>query len=80
MPGGGRGCYPLSDKGRRRGRARAPTLINNLLRALNSRGLFKTDAPGNDLFTVLTYCALSTARVVLYTYQQNPAAGIPFGR
>lgn len=62
------------------GAARAPTLINSSLQALNRRGLrglFKTDAAGGDVFILRTYCALSTERAVLCTYQQEPATPRP---
>lgn len=50
-------------------------VINNSRGPLNSGGIFRTDAPGNDLLIVLTYCALITERVVLSTYQQKPRPG-----
>lgn len=63
--------------------ARARTLINNSQRALNHRGLrglFKTAAPGGDVFILRTYCALSTETAVLCTYQQKPDTPRPLFR
>lgn len=62
---------------RQQGKAQGATLINNSQRPLNSEGLFRAHAPRNDLFIVRTYCALSTERVVLCSYQQKPAVRGP---
>lgn len=77
---GGPGCaYFLAGQGGA-GAALALALINNPQRGLNCRGLrglFTTDAPGGDVFILRTYCALSTKRTVLCTYQQKPEAQRP---
>lgn len=78
---GGRAARPPRPAGAGAGAARAPVLINKARRALDGRGLrglFKTDAPREDVFILRTYCALSTERAVLCTYQQEPAAPRPW--
>lgn len=62
----------LASKGRCGGGPRSPTVINNSQRPLNSGGLFRADAPRNDLFIVLTTVHLAPRGLFFALINRNP--------